>query len=229
MPIHAHHLAAVCVAMSSSAAWAAPIYLGQSRVTVSVGEGTSPGSFNNTFAAGNTIDKVIDAPSADAEEFHSQTTHVWFTAAEVGGGLELLFDFDQEYDISTLHFWNYTGEGFDVDEVDFTFFDASAAEVGNLTVMPELGTAPGITAQDIPLAAPLNVQSVNALLTGSNGQVDFQNIGFTAEVSAPSPTPTPVPPGPMPQAPAHIPLPAGLPLLAAALGGLAILRRRAAN
>ena len=37
----------------------------------------------------------------------------------------------------------------------------------------------------IVLAAPLNVQFVTAFLTGSNREVDFQNMGFTAEVSAP--------------------------------------------
>ena len=62
------------------------LYLNIDNISVSVGSGTSSGSFNNTFSNGNTIDKVIDAPSADAEEFHNQTTHIWFTAAETGGG-----------------------------------------------------------------------------------------------------------------------------------------------
>ncbi len=53
---------------------------------------------------------------------------------------------------------------------------------------------------------------MTAFLTGSNGQVDFQNLGFTAEVSQP---PTPVP------------LPATAFLLIGALGGLGLLRRRA--
>ena len=163
-------------------------------ITVAVGPGTSPGSFNNTFNAGNTIDKVIDAPSATATEFHNQTTHIWYTATNVGGGLELLFDFQTEFDISTLHFWNFTGESFDVDNIDFTFFDLSNTQVGMLSVAPALGSSPGITAQDIPLAAPLNVQFVTAFLTGNNRQVDFQNIGFTAEVSIPVTPPTnPIP------------------------------------
>ena len=165
---------------------AAPVYLNETNISVAVGSGTSSGSFNNTFAGGNTINKVIDAPSADAEEFHNQSTHIWFTADSIGGGLELDFDFGQEYDISTLHFWNYTGENFDVDEIDFTFFSASNTEVGTLEVFPDLGSSPGIKAQDINLAAPLNVQYVTAFLTGSNRQVDFQNIGFSAEVSDPT-------------------------------------------
>ena len=152
-----------------------------------MGAGTSPGSFNNTFtnSPGLTIEKVIDAPSADAEEFHNQDTHIWFTADQAGGGLELVFDFQQSYDISTLHFWNYTGEDYDVDNIDFTFFDSSNALVGSLSIQPALGSPGGIKAEHIPLAAPLNVRYVTAFLTGTNRHVDFQNIGFTAEVSAP--------------------------------------------
>jgi len=171
-------------------AMAAPIYLNESNISVAVGAGTSAGTFNNTFSGG-TIDKVIDAPSADATEFHNQTTHIWFTADEVGGGLELLFDFGLEYDITTLSFWNYTAESFDVDNIDFTFFNTSNDIVGTLSVLPALGSSPGILAEDIILPAPLNVQYVTAFLTGDNKQVDFQNMGFTAEVSTPTSVPEP--------------------------------------
>lgn len=85
--------------------------------------------------------------------------------------------------------------------------------------MPALGSAPGIKAEDIPLAAPLNVEFVTAFLTGTNGQVDFQNIGFTAEESTPQP-PSQVP------APSPIPLPAGLPLMLSGLLGIGFLARR---
>lgn len=178
---------AAILALLPLGAAAAPIYLNLANITVEVGPGTSPGTFNNTFSGGQTIDKVIDAPSADAEETHNQTTHIWFTADAEGGGLELLFDFGIGYDINTLHFWNYTGEGYDVDEVAFSFFDPSNNPVGMLSVMPDLGSSPGIQAQDIVLAAPINVRYVTAFLTGSNREVDFQNIGFTAEVSVPEP------------------------------------------
>lgn len=158
---------------------ATPIYLNESNISVSVGSNTTATTSNNTFSNGQTINKVIDAPSADAEEFHNQTTHIWFS----GGTLELLFDFGTQYDITTLHFWNYTGEAYDVDNIDFTFFNAAHNEVGTVSIEPALGTNPGITAQNIFLPAPLNVQYVSALLSGSNGQIDFQNIGFTAELS----------------------------------------------
>lgn len=180
--------AALAASMAFGASADAALYLNKATgVTVVVGPNTSPGTFNNTFtnSPGLTIDKVIDAPSADAEEFHDQNTHIWFTAAQQGGGLELLFDFQQEYDISTLHFWNYTSEDYDVDNIQFTFFNAANTQVGSLAVSPALGSPGGIKAQDIALNAPLNVRYVTAFLTGTNRQVDFQNIGFTAEVSAP--------------------------------------------
>ncbi len=202
-------LVALALGVVSVLANAAPVYLNIDNSSVVVGPGTSPGSFNNTFASGSTIEKVIDAPSADAEEFHNQTTHIWFTADEAGGGLELLFDFNQAHDISTLHFWNYTSESFDVDNVDFTFFNQNNVEVGALSIQPALGSSPGILAQDIVLAAPLNVQFVTAFLTGSNNEVDFQNIGFTAEVSI-------------------IPVPAAAWLFGSALGLLGWMRRKAA-
>ena len=208
-------LIAAVLASAATTAQAAPVYLKGPEISVSVGAGTSAGTFNNTFMNGNTIDKVIDAPSADAEEFHNQNTHIWFTADQIGGGLELLFDFNQEYDISTLHFWNYTGEGYDVDNIDFTFFNSANVQVGNLSITPDLGSSPGIKAQDIVLAAPLNVQFVSAFLTGSNREVDFQNIGFTAEVS------TPVEP---PSSP--VSAPAALALIASGTLGVAALRRK---
>lgn len=185
---------AAAASLSCASGAGAAIYLNKDLIAVQVGPGTSPGTFNNSFNGGQTIDKVIDAPTADASEIHSQTTHIWYTADQVGGGLELLFDFRQEYDISTLHFWNYDSEGYDVDDIAFTFFNAQKVEVGSLSVTPDLGASPAIFAQDIVLAAPLNVRYVTAFLSGSNRQVDFQNIGFTAEASVPNPgNPVPEP------------------------------------
>lgn len=170
-------------------AWAAPVYLNIDNITVSVGPNTT-GSPNNTYDLGYGIEKVIDAPSADASELHSQESHIWYTSP-IGGGLELLFDFGLEYNISTLHFWNYNAEAYDVDNIDFTFYNEMNNLVGSLTVQPDLGDPGNIFAQDITLAAPLNVRYVTAFLTGTNGQVDFQNMGFTAEVSDPVTVPEP--------------------------------------
>lgn len=175
----------VALAISTQAAPAESIYLNAPAITVEVGPRTADGSFNNTFAWDQTIEKAIDAPSADAKELHTQLTHIWFSSNVDGGGLELLFDFGQRYDITTLHFWNYSGEGYDVDQIDFEFFDSSGGSVGQITIEPDLGTSPGIQAQNIALPAPLGVQRVSAMLIGSNRQVDFQNIGFTAVPSAP--------------------------------------------
>lgn len=181
--------AGLCVLGTPLAAAADSIYLNIANITVAVGPGTSPGTFNNTFDGGSTIAKVIDAPSADAEEFHDQVTHIWYTANSTGGGLELRFDFGIRYDISTLHLWNYTDESYDVDNISFSFYDAGNTFVGSLDLQPALGSSPGIRAQDIELAAPLGVRYVTTFLTGSNRQVDFQNIGFTAVVSPPIPEP----------------------------------------
>ena len=185
-------IAAVTLVATAGAVQAAPVYLNQAAgITVAVGPGTGAGTSNNTFDNGQTINKVIDAASASTVEFHNQTTHIWYTFGNAADGLELLFDFQQQYDISMLHFWNYDGEFYDVDNIVFDFFDATNTQVGTLSIAPALGTSPGQTAQDIALAAPLNVRFVRAFLTGTNGQVDFQNMGFTAEVSAPSGVPEP--------------------------------------
>jgi len=183
------------------------VYLNQANISVAVGAGTSPGDFNNTFNNGQTISKVIDAPSAAAAEFHNQTTHIWFTADAVGGGLELLFDFGTSHDLQTLHFWNYDSENYDVDSLGFRFFNAAGDDIGSLSLAPDLGSSPAIYAQDIALAAPLNVRRVTVVLAGSNRQVDFQNIGFTAQVSA-------------------VPEPTSLALLLLGLCGVASLARR---
>ena len=175
---------------------------------------------NNTFSGGQTIEKVIDAPSADASDDHNRTTHIWFTAGEIGGGLELIFDFGVSYDITTLHFWNYDGEAYDVDEVNFTFYDSLGGSIGMETIMPPLGTASNNKATDIPLVSPLNTRSVTAFLTGDNRQVDFQNIGFSAFLSDPDIDPeVPLPPV------APIPLPAAGWMLLAAICGLGGMRR----
>jgi len=105
-----------------------------------------------------------------------------------GGTLELDFDFGAEYDLTALHLWNYFAEDFDVDNIDIIFFDASMTVVDELLgVSPALGGGGGnpIFAEDFVL----DVQSVrfaNFVLSGSNNQVDFNNIGFTGVIPEPS-------------------------------------------
>jgi len=169
---------------------AAPVYLKQGNMTVSLGAGMSANPFANRGTA-ESLASIIDAPSAAASEQHNQQTHVWVS----GGPLSLRFDLLVEYDLTNLHFWNYHSEGFDVDDIDFRFFDASNNLVGTLSnVAPQLGgTAPNdatlIFAETINLSFPSRVRFVEAVLTGSNNEVDFNNLGFTGSLSEPAPNP----------------------------------------
>ena len=128
------------------------IYLNDSNITVTLGASMAPEPFSNRTTAGS-LASIIDAPSAVAGEFHNQSTHVWVS----GGVLEIDFDFGQEYDLTTFHFWNYHSESFDVDEIDLTFFDNNMTPVGTLSdIMPALGNGTGsdgtlIFAEDIAL------------------------------------------------------------------------------
>ncbi|HYC56660.1 MAG TPA: myxococcus cysteine-rich repeat containing protein [Candidatus Binatia bacterium] len=166
-------------------AHAAPAYLNDQNMTVALGESMAAEPFANQTTAVS-LANVIDAPTAASPEDHiSPTTHVWVS----GGPLELDFDLLVEYDLTTLHIWNYHTENFDVDDIDFTFFDSSMALVGTLLdVEPALGGNGGnpIFAENIPLSFPSKVRYVNAVLTGSNAEVDFNNLGFTGEISNPN-------------------------------------------
>lgn len=176
--------ATVAAGLLAGAAQGEPVYLNEANMSVALGDSMDPDPFQNRGTA-ESLASIIDAPSADAGELHNQQTHVWVS----GGALELDFDFGIEYDLTTFHFWNYHSEGYDVDEVDLTFYDASMSLVGTIDdVIPALGNATGsdgdpIFAEDIPLDFPSKVQFVNAVLSGSNGQVDFNNMGFTGEVT----------------------------------------------
>lgn len=186
-------LAAAPLMLFGGPASATPIYLNDQNVSIALGNShdaqvlANPtyGPFANVVLT-QSLANIIDAPSADATEFHNQSTHVWVS----GGHLELDFDFGVEYDLSALHFWNYHSEGYDVDNILFTFFDSGLNQVGILEVLPLLGNTTGsdsdpIIPETYALSFPSNVQYVNAWLTGSNGQVDFNNIGFTAVLSDP--------------------------------------------
>lgn len=214
-------MASCLVIATLGAAHAAPVYLNDQNITVVLGASHGASNPFANVSLAQSLANIIDAPSAAASELHNQSTHVWVS----GGHLELDFDFGVEYDLTTLHFWNYHSEAYDVDDIVFTFYDSSYSQVGLLNVQPLLGNATGsdsdpLFAEDYALNFPSNVQYVNALLTGTNGQVDFNNIGFTAVLSDPDPDPDPGP-GPNP-----VPEPTSLALIGIGLAGFGLMRRR---
>lgn len=187
--------ASAAASMSQAPAYGASVYLNQDNITVALGAShAAQVAANPTFgpfwdvSIANALRNVIDAPSATSPEDHfagGGGTHVWVN----GGHLELDFDFGAEYDLTMLHFWNYFTEFYDVDDIAFTFFDSGRNVVGTLNASPRLGNDNGggpIIPEHYELNFPTNVQFVNAWLTGSNGQVDFNNIGFTAILSPPA-------------------------------------------
>ncbi|MEC9433187.1 MAG: VPLPA-CTERM sorting domain-containing protein [Pseudomonadota bacterium] len=196
--------AGLALGLGLTATPASAIYLNYTNMTVALGPGMAPEPFVNTTTA-EALSNAIDAPSADAGETHiSPDTHVWINSAP----LELVFTFDDDYDLSMLHFWNYYTEQYDVDNIAFTFRNAASSVVGAFDFAPDLGTSAPLTAQNYALSFPERVRSVSAVFTGTNGEVDFNNIGFTATLSPPVPAPA-----------------AGV-LLVTGLGALAAARRR---
>jgi hypothetical protein len=194
---------------ASVPAQAAPIYLNEANISVALGPNMEAEPFANRTAA-DSLASIIDADSAAAGELHNQQTHVWVS----GGILELVFDFGAEYDLSAIHFWNYFTETYDVDDIDLEFFDGDENSLGEAGFNPQLGNAANdgtpILAENVSLNFPTNVRYVSAILSGSNSQVDFNNMGFTGELSETDPDP-------------DVPEPATLALLAF---GLAVAARR---
>lgn len=150
-------------------------------VTVSVGPNSNPsGGFVNVPTQ-QSLANVIDCLALDQGEQHNQQSHVWWNP----GPLELLFDFDgTEYDLQAVYFWNYFGEQFDVDQIDFQFFNANNELVNTQTVLPRRGqNAQGnndndIVAERLDLTPAVRASFVAALVIGTNGEIDFQNFVF---------------------------------------------------
>lgn len=157
-------------------------YLNIDNISVSLGPTMSAEPFRNVSTI-NSLRNVIDAPSPEAEETHNQQSHVWFTGPE----LVLEFDLGQEYELTELHFWNYHTEQYDVDKVKFLFYDSGDELVGWLDFTPDLGVGTVQRAQDYTLNFPNRIQYVVATLSGTNSEVDFNNIGFTGTLGEQDP------------------------------------------
>ncbi|MEM7743180.1 MAG: hypothetical protein AAF409_05665 [Pseudomonadota bacterium] len=161
------------------------VYLWAENMEISLGPGMAEEPFRNRTSA-ESLRNAIDLPAADAAEYHNQQTHVWVR----GDPVRLEFDLLDAYDLIALHFWNYHSEGYDVDRIDLIFRDVDGNIVGDLTGLePRLGNTRGsdsvpVTAETYPLAFNTQVRYVSAELSGSNGQTDWNNIGFTARLSA---------------------------------------------
>lgn len=178
-------VALACCLLWNSAGQAELVFLNNSNATVALGASMAAEPFANRSTAAS-LASIMDLPSADATEFHNQSSHVWIS----GGMLEVDFDFGTEYDLTSFHLWNYVTETYDVDQVDLTFFNAAMTQVGNFSVInPAFGNTQGseafpISGETIAIGDPKNVQFVNAVFSGSNNQVDFNNAGFTGQISA---------------------------------------------
>lgn len=146
------------------------LYLNEQNMTVNLGP-NSMGSLNNTTSLQN----VIDAETAQAIDQHSQETHVWFS----GPQLELVFDFQQEYTLETIHFWNFHQEQWDPDQVHFVFSDADGEVTGQINLSPALGVGEATVSEDFNAEEGIMAQFATVTITGSNDQIDFQNLGFT--------------------------------------------------
>ncbi|MDJ0852957.1 MAG: hypothetical protein QNK04_31690 [Myxococcota bacterium] len=159
------------------------------------------------IAIASLVDNAIDAASALSDDPHTTSTHVY-----TNDDITLVFDLGGSYDLEYFHFWNYFSEGFDADDVSVSFRDAKGTEVAVLDFSPETSQTP-IFAQDIALEGANAVRTVELFASGTNGETDFQNVGFTGR--------------PVLGVPVLGPLATGaLALALAAVGGLRLARRR---
>lgn len=210
-------------ALAIQSATAATYLNDDAGVTVSLGA-SNPGPDQEFVNVSNaqSLANTIDVDNAADTEFHNQSTHVWYN--KTSDGLELDFNFGAEYDLSNLYFWNFYTEFYDVDQIDFILKDSTNTLIASPTLFPQIGTNLG--SEEIPSVAYSfeydEVQYVNAIFTGTNNQVDFNNIGWMGTLSDDETPPVTTPP----DGPSQVPLPAGLPLLLVGIGAFGLLRRR---
>lgn len=129
-------------------------------------------------AIASLVGNAIDAPTVLSSDFHTQSTHVYIDA-----DITLELDLGADYDLAYVHFWNYTTEFYDADDVSLVFRDAQGDEVASFDFQPTTAQDP-IYGQDFALSGVFGVRTVDVLVTGTNSQTDFQNIGFTGSRSA---------------------------------------------
>jgi hypothetical protein len=161
------------------------IYLNAANgLTVSVGPRSNPSDRFVHVGALQSLANVISLDNNETDtEAQTQNEHVSWRPAPF---LELLFDLGDTYDLDAVHFWNYFTEQYDVDQVEFEFIDLANATVGNVTVTPATGVNSAgansntIVAKTFTLAENIRFRRVTTLLSSTNGELHFNNIGFTA-------------------------------------------------
>ncbi|MFG0305780.1 MAG: GC-type dockerin domain-anchored protein [Phycisphaerales bacterium JB040] len=160
---------------------AQPIYLNDDAgVTVSLGASMAAEPFANRSTA-DSLASIINLDSASDVDTHAQSTHVWVS----GGHLEVDFDLGDSYDLTTMHFWNYYTETYDVDNIDMVFYNESGVEIGQpIGIQPQMSSGNPVVAEHIAVDFPSGVRFINMVLSGTNNQVDFQNLGFTGMLSS---------------------------------------------
>ncbi len=122
------------------------------------------------------IENAINAESATTIEIHTEETHV---EAEGVNRMELRFDLRSEYNVTTIHFWNFWDDNSDwnVDEMTFVFFDSANEVIDDIVLVPQNGYE-DISAEDFPVDF-FGVRYIEAEFRSNENRIEFMNIGFT--------------------------------------------------
>lgn len=164
------------------------LYLNQTNMTVTTPSATSNPFLGMSWEEG--LRRLIDAPSAEALEYHDVTTHVHVFDSRI----TFEFDFGRELTLESIHFWNFHTDDLDVDNVFGALRDGDRNELRLVSFLPRSG---GVAHSDItPIAAETfvyhqtGVRYVTLQLRNDNQAfgLDLQNIGFTVADPIPEPT-----------------------------------------